>query len=409
MAFTINNFEVEMWPFRPNWSSSYKVSVEFKTEILTSRSGKEQRRSLRVRPRKKVEFKVTPSRSAYIDLKRLLTRWQNERFVVPEITRSIKLTTDIASGTSIIPVSSVPFWVVVGYDLVIQKPISTYKCLQSVHKVQSVNAVANTITITNATEFDWSAGTTLHPALLCLLSEQTSITSFTSSVGEMTARFDVDPISEPEYVNNNGLITFESREVLTAQPNWVTNPATDFIYPYEQVDFGRGAIETIRPINFSSTSRRMKYLARSPEQAESLLANFMRSRGQRRDFWLESGEADIIPSVPTPANNNIIRIAGKDVFDTYSDDTVHKALFFKMKSGTHHYTRISSVTVVDNDTLITLVDPLNEIVSGNTIVRIAWLRVCRHATDSFTLDWTSQNVAETQMTIRSLEYHTAEN
>lgn len=409
MGFVFNNLSVELWPFRPDWASPYRVSVEFKTEVITSRSGKQQRRALRIRPRKTVEFTSTVRGSAYIDLKRLLTRWQNGRFVLPEITRSVSVTSDIATGTSVIPVSSVPFWAAVGRDLVIQTPLTPYKWQQSVHKIQSINSGANTITITNGTEFAWAAGTSVHPALLCLMDPQTAVTSKTSTFAEINVKFAVDPGYEPEMENPASYLSFEGREVLTAQPNWSSNPSTDFIYPYEQIDFGRGVIETIRPIQFSTTSRRMSYLAQTPAEAETLLAQFMRAKGQRGEFWLESGEPDIIPSVATPANNNIITLYGKDVFDTYADDTVHKALYFKMKDGVEHRTRITSVTLVGGNTLITLDTPLNQIVSADTIVRIAWLRVSRHATDVMTIDWLTQSVAQTQMTVQSLEYAVAEN
>ena len=45
-----------LFPGRVNWSSSLKVTREYRTTVQISRSGKEQRRGLRLRPRKTLEF-----------------------------------------------------------------------------------------------------------------------------------------------------------------------------------------------------------------------------------------------------------------------------------------------------------------------------------------------------------------
>ena len=408
MGILFKGSPAEVWPFRPDFASPWRVSYEFKTEVITSRSGKEQRRALRIRPRKSIEFKATTKGDSFIDLKRMHTRWQNGRFIVPEINRKIAVTSDIASGTSIIPVSEVPFWAVAGRDIIIQRPINPYKWEQSVHGIQSVNVGANTITITNATDFAWTAGTAVHPALLCLMEPETTLASVTSTVGEINVRFSVDPTYEPNPANPGAFTSFDGREVFTKSPNWSSNPSTDFIYPYEQVDFGRGAIQTIRPILFSTQSRRMTFLSRTSADAEGMLAQFMRAKGQRGEFFTDSGEPDIIPSVPTAAGNNIIRVAGRDVFDTYANDTVHKALLFRMVDGTNHYTKVQSIALDGSDSVITVVSSLGQTVSSSTIVRISWVRLSRYATDGLTFDWITESVAQTQLTLRTLEYNAVE-
>jgi len=44
-----------MWPFKHNWNASYVVTYSFKTEVLTSRSGREQRRALRFESRRTIQ------------------------------------------------------------------------------------------------------------------------------------------------------------------------------------------------------------------------------------------------------------------------------------------------------------------------------------------------------------------
>ena len=391
----------ELWPFRPNWNSPLKITVEYDTEIITSRSGKEQRRGQRTVPRKFVEYDILVRNDAYIDLKRLLTRWQNKTFIVPDITRSITLPSAVAAETQIISVGTVPWWAVAGADVIIQTPISPYKWRQSVHGVQSVSG--GNITLVDATTADWPAGATICPALPSLTETEITVTPQTSTVASVSFKFAVDPGSEPRVVYPDSPTTFAGREVVTWRTNWRQAPTINFMYPREQIDFGRGRIEYLRPVQFSSPTRRISMLAKTGAEAERYLAQFMRMRGQRGEFWFDSGEPDIIPKGTTPPGNSIIKVAGGDVYDTYSADTVHTALHFVMQDGTVHRTKILGMVMNAGDTDITIETALGQPVSAATVERISWLRVCRHATDEMTLEWITDSVVETQITVKTLE------
>ena len=48
--------EVRIVPVRHNWGSAYRVSLEFKTDIITSGNGREQRRAVRELPRHTIDI-----------------------------------------------------------------------------------------------------------------------------------------------------------------------------------------------------------------------------------------------------------------------------------------------------------------------------------------------------------------
>ena len=402
----VRGTRAELWPFQPNWNSSPKVTVEYKTEIITSRSGREQRRAQRLWPRKVIEFDVLVEGGSYIDLKRLLTRWQNKTFIVPDVTRSVAIPNAVSSGTQVIPMGSAPWWAVAGADVIIQTPISAYKWRQSVHGIASVSG--GNITLADATNQNWPVGTTICPALLSLAGADIAVNPQTSTVADVKVTFAVDPGSEPRVLHPDAPTTFDGREVLTWRTNWRDVPQTNWLYPMEQVDYGRGRIETVRPIQFSTSARRISMMAKTAAEAERHLAQFMRMRGQRGEFWADSGEPDLIPKGTTPPGNNIIKVAGGDFYDTYSGDTVHSALQFVMKDGTVHRTKILGMALNAGDTDVTIETALGQPVSEATVERVSWLRVCRHATDEMSLEWITDSVVETQITVQTLEALDAE-
>src|SRR6218665_3234173 len=95
-----------LFPFNPNWRESCKVSYEFKTDIATSRSNREQRRALRTTPRKKISFKVTLAHVAPLD--RFMARYQNQEVALADMSRHVLTTTPLLEGDSVFPVDPPP-------------------------------------------------------------------------------------------------------------------------------------------------------------------------------------------------------------------------------------------------------------------------------------------------------------
>ena len=50
--------DLPIWTFRPNWSGGVTERLEWLTDVLPSRVGAEQRRGLRLSPRRSLEFQL---------------------------------------------------------------------------------------------------------------------------------------------------------------------------------------------------------------------------------------------------------------------------------------------------------------------------------------------------------------
>lgn len=70
-------------PLSPVINRPYKVRREYRTEILTSRSGREQRRALRATPRKTVEFQTTLSPANAHTFHREMVTAQGREIILP--------------------------------------------------------------------------------------------------------------------------------------------------------------------------------------------------------------------------------------------------------------------------------------------------------------------------------------
>ena len=90
----------------PNWKTPVQVTVSYRTDIVTSRSGKEQRRALRASPRRSLSFGVTVAGDDRREFVTLLTRQQAAPLTIADPTRDVMLAGRLgASITASHPVS----------------------------------------------------------------------------------------------------------------------------------------------------------------------------------------------------------------------------------------------------------------------------------------------------------------
>ncbi|MCL6228962.1 hypothetical protein M4368_31510, partial [Pseudomonas aeruginosa PA103] len=83
LILVITGNRITAWPFAPDWADGVQESLEWLTELLTSTSGVEQRRSLRLSPRRsfEAEFYAEGRERVLLDLS--LAGWGGRIWALP--------------------------------------------------------------------------------------------------------------------------------------------------------------------------------------------------------------------------------------------------------------------------------------------------------------------------------------
>lgn len=392
-----------VWPADPNWSSSYSITYSFKTQILTSRSGREQRSALRRTPRKTLEYKATLRLEALQDLKRLAWSHQHLSFVAAEEPRYTALTADVAAGALVFHVAETPDWLVADGMIVLvndgQREMLT---------IDSVDTSAKTVTTTSFTEFSWPKGARLHYGLSGFVASSLQSTRPTSMAGQMSVVFEGAPSSEAFEAQPDAAFTlFGGVPVFLKKPNWSQAPAITSLHDVVAVDFGRGAVSRFTPVPFGQESRQAVYVGRNFAEAEAIRKLFFRCMGRLKPFWAPTWEYDIPLLAPVPSGNASMSVAGWDFFDAFGGSTVHKALFVKWADGTVGYRRIAAMAATTSSggarvTTITLVSAFSKAVNPATDM-VGWLYLNRFSSDDLTIEWITRTVAQAQIQYTSVE------
>lgn len=394
----IDPADAYVWSFLPNWSSGFSTSREYWTDIIPTRSRRENRRALRQTPRRRFEFQSVCANSTELrEFNTLMGKVQDKPFIVPDWSRRSALSLDAASGTDILTFDTLPNWMFEGRALFLwdrrTRPSAVY--------VDTIDGTE--VTLQDTLAADWSTETVVLPGPVGKFSSELSTQNLTNTVKTIGVGFDVEAGSEP-VSPATATATLGDREIFTLRPNWKEGVDDTLIWPSETVDFRRGSTAYFHPFLFPSMLRRASFVAQDHEGAEAITDLFDRMKGQRGEFYMPTGAPDIGPMLSLGGNN--ILVAGLQFMADFATSKVNKAIAVRLKNGTTLYRTVDSITeslIYPGNSIMNLNESWPAPIPLSDVHWISWMPVWRFASDILTMDWLTNEVAQCELTMRSLE------
>lgn len=380
----------KIWPFTPNWSTPVTVVPEYKTDIITTRSGREQRRALRSSPRKTVSFSVALAREDMRRFVRWLQSSQNQSIVLPDPTRRVSVLT-VAGATA--TVDRVPAWLADGQVVIAGTETRTV-----------VSTTSGTVTLNTAV----AVGTVIRPALSGKLAASIQGSVPTDSVITATVDFIVDPGSEIYDPGDPDIFIHNGREVFVFRANWSDGLTFNFNWATEDVDFGFGRTQSYTPVDFGSFLRTAQFIRQGVDEIEAVRDFFDRMKGRRGEFYLPTGTDDIPLTAGLVTDGTTLTTPGTGIFDDYDGSTVMQAICVKTRDGRLLFRSVTAMAVIDGNTVLTLNAPWVTDVTLPEILMVSWMPVFRFGSDGATFEWPTDGVVQTQLAMQSLQDLTPE-
>lgn len=393
---------INLLPFAPDWSSPFKISRECKTDIITSRSANEMRRALRQTPRKNVESLVTTIGSDSQKLHAFVHSYQAQHCFLPDPTRKVKTVADMALGASTVDVGvTPPAWLAAGADVALRIPDRD-------PVIMTVLSVAGSVVTFDATAWlDWPTGTIISPALAGRLKSDLTLIKPSNTNVKATIKFAVDVASEIGIAPSAATTMFNFREVFLFKPNWANEVSGDYQHDYDTLDYGQGLTAYFDPVPYSKLMMKATFLGKTAAEMTLLEDQFVRMLGQQGEFYMPTFEPDMLPTADIGATDRTFDVAGWDVARAFSQDTVFRAVMVQLRDGTQLFARVEAIEgAVDGEAVnsrLVLDAPFGTAAPLDQIRMICWMPVWRHATDIFTSEWLTDNVAQTQLTLMTIE------
>jgi hypothetical protein len=386
----------DIFPFAPNWSEAPQVTLSYKTDIFTSRSGKEQRRASRMTPRRTHEFTSFAHQDDMLAFKRLLAVKQNANFLFPDWTRLAR-TYGIADGATYFSLREIaPEWLAAG--------ATVFLCDGDVVTTATILLVeAYTVRLTAPVAQVFAPSLVLRPAYEGQLA---NIATTLNTSNTITAKigYDVIPGSHSNSDNLSFAYLVDGKEVFAFLWNWGKTTDAEYSWQIENVDFGRGLITTHRPVDFGKVSQTVSVVRRDDAEIDYMLRFVERQKGQRAQFWMPSGTADLTLAADVSAYASTITVEGSSATNEFGDSPVYRGVAIYLRDGRKVFRRVISSIVTSGDSVLQLSAPVSFGFTAEQVGKICWLTMARFASDDASFTYASNSVAEWQTQTVTVTY-----
>lgn len=287
------DIELPLWTIRPNWTEGVLERLSWLTDVIPSSYGTEQRRALRLTPRREFEMEFNPVDNARSYFELFLHRFGSEEFMLPLFHDRGKLTADIAAGTVTIPVDTVNREFVVGGMAVLlgDDPFTYDKLEVTAVAAGSINVNAGGVTRA------WPKGASLYPLRRSRIEQESQASALTNRVGQGTLLFQ---LNQDNLIANEGAwgTLYGGHPVMLDKPNRREVVDLSFLRNSLTLDNDHGLIALGDDAGRAFTTQTHMEMIRGRAEHATFRQFLYRLRGQQGAIWVPSFNQDFVLSQP---------------------------------------------------------------------------------------------------------------
>lgn len=279
--------DLPVWTIPPNWSTPVTERLEWLTDVMQSRSLAEQRRALRLTPRRYFEFVINPVDSVRSLFDQWMHRISDERMLLPLWHDRGKLTEAALATDTRIELDTRWMEFEEGGTAVLYGGPFRYE------PVAIVSVDDTGIDLDTALINDWPEGTAVFPSRRAIMDIDASLSNLTSRVGESSLTFTVDS-ANPYTTGIEPLPLVDGTPLVTIEPNRMDALEQTYGRVMGEFDSETGRIRRYDENLRSFQTQFYNWRAVGREQHHRLRQTLYRLKGRQKAVWLPSFNRDIV-------------------------------------------------------------------------------------------------------------------
>ena len=398
----VKNINYPVWPTPPNWDDSVSETFEWFTNILSSESGAEQRRKVRLLPRRSISFSVAEwhETQRIFDISAavfgqdicLLPIYFDKQWIRDDIKKGdLEVYGDFtnrpdyyATGTAVLLDYSNPL-------------VNEVLVISEVHD--------DKIVLNSPVKSDWAAGVIIHPIVRARVSNFDSVSRPTSDVMTSSVTFEVvDNLAIKPVWNYCDQNASTGLNVLTGiSNNWKEATTVQMTRNVAMQDNSVSTKMIIDSGGDTSTVQRMSVMIQGREQYAKMLETLyaMAGRYSRFQFPTRFNDIELARDIAHHEGYLACKKSGYSAFKGASQ-YVRQWFMVCLYSGDRVFGRVISVDTDDRYDYLVLEQAIGNIMKKD-ILMVCWCPISRLGSDSVEIQHSTDidGVAQTVLAINS--------
>jgi hypothetical protein len=298
---SLDLLDLPVWTIPPNWKDGVLERLEWLSDVMIARNGAEQRRALRLSPRRSFEVTVNPVKGARTFTELYLHRMVSFELLFPLWHDAAALDADASDGSSALSFDNTFREHEPGQCALLFKDAFTW---EAVH----VESMADDgLTLTNPLAYAWPTGTKVFPLRPARLAAESNFTALTSRVGQAQLLFSLtrqnDYVAETVFDE-----VFDGRPVFPIDLDRGDGVDLTFQRLLTEFDNATGS-RYVRDIpGRSFTTQAVRWQAKGREEHHKTRALLYYLQGRVKTVWLPTYNEDVEVAVAAVSTDNTIDI-----------------------------------------------------------------------------------------------------
>lgn len=374
----VTGSRITAWALTPDWQIPVREKLAWKTDVLRAWSGKEQRRALRISPRRHVGFSTPMVKLEKQYVENQLFEWGALAWALPMWWDGQRLTAQANPGDVTIPADTVNRDFRFGGLGMVLTDAGHYEVLQITSFTSSL------LTLTRPVIATWRAGSRLYPVRAARLLATTRIVRSHGSYATVQPEFQ---ITEPcDWPSASGLPMYRGSPVLEDSPDTDQTAEGGYDRDTYMIDPQTGAISVIDTalVGFPLSGHNWYLKGRTAHENFRRLLYLL--KGQQGEIWVPSYEMDLtLVADAAPGDTNLH--CATSGFTQFGGSLNRKDMRVELVNGTVYYKRIVG-SAVDTPTteLIGIDTSFGVTVKAASVRRISFMVLSRLASDEITIE-----------------------
>lgn len=389
-----------VWPFSPNWQSDLTETLEWKTDILTSPTGAEQRRGLRRYPRRFMDYSlmVTGLERAYLD-NYMSSAGASDCFL-PLWQDQYRLAYAVSAGATWLPFAEANVGWFDSTNIALIGGDSPF--LLDLVEIASVSSGGITL-VTGGSPRAWSAGTPVYPVMKArpIDNAQPDLSHRTNEMFAGSIKFLITHPDPSLGTITSTLLpdTYGGFSVLVQSPDEIQSLDFSYTRILEELDNESSVPVRADTADTVMTTQQYRWYLSGRAEHKQFERMLMMMRGRAVPFWCPTFLNDFEPIASIAAGTNTLSVAFCGFTTLGGPRPNRQHIRVLMQNGSRFYRRITASSIGASHEVLTLDSVVSSIIPVDQIAQISFMTLSRLDQDSIDVVHSTDNQGQSSATM----------
>lgn len=395
----VSGTRIVAWAFRVDWSDGILERLEWLTTVTRSPLGREQRRKLRLSPRRTFKMKSIAKGTVRQFMELSLADAGGRNWALPFWPHNQFAAGPISVATFFIPCQTQYLDFSVGGMVLL---CSDLPWENEVLEIASIELGG--LNLVRPTTLAWPPGTRIVPAKVARHRDQPVIHRLTDELISVELSF--EQTENAEWAGSLPVQLYRGLPVYLERPDESEDLTRTYIRLMEMIDNGTSRVRYFDTARLGFTAQAHRWFLNGRKNQADFRTLAYGLSGQWKSLWIPTHYADL--QLIANADNGSLRmdVAWTGYTKLKGADTVGKRdLYILMRNGTHALIRVSSSTEEEGGfERLVLANPLPFAINYPDVLRISFMSVMRLDQDFIEINHNtdSEGLATSKAVLRSL-------